>query len=227
MNGIPKKGVVMEGDISDEKMAKSPFGYYARKKLGLIKNGASSFWHKKDCIDYFVQAFYAGDREKVLYALNFISIPFIVKAVIEDNCEKLMDSLNKGKAEDLYDINSTFRGHNFSECLIHTAARFNSIHCLKEILEQIDDVNVRMNYFDNGYNHSGPNALELAVSYQRYKCVRLLLNHGVLPQMEDICSELGMNAYELAREKEDLKMLDIMNEYTALPINKPLIPYIT
>jgi hypothetical protein len=269
----------MPADISDEEMAnRSPgFGYYARKKRGLINtpkateisrikfkkikksnfsfrfnyisdipypakihllhyleddtsltqlSKTSHFWKKqinnyKDCQESFknsfTDAFYNGDRKRVLDILTcnsvFITIDPIVKAVIEDDRKTLILLLDKDKEK--YAINSTFYGTHFAECLIHIAARFDSMNCLKEILAEINNINenidMRIITYIADRSRLRETALELAVSLKRYPCVQLLLNHGANP-LEDYYDRYPeyLNAYDLAIENKDTKMIELM-----------------
>ena len=175
--------------------------------------------------NYFIDSFYTGNQKKTLNALADdldLTISPIVIAVIKDDCETFINFLCEGdeeQAEDL--VNDTYYGPNFSECLIHIAVRFNSINCLEVILEEIRDVNTRIiRYYDYKYNYTytrdynsrcnqEENALELAVSFQRYECAQLLLKCGANP-LENIYDRQQLNAYEDAEEKKDRKMLELM-----------------
>ena len=145
------------------------------------------------------------------YDLDLTISPIVI-AVIKDDCETFINFLcerDEEQAEDL--VNATYYGPNFSECLIHIAVRFNSINCLEVILEKIRDVNTRMirYYGYDGRSNQEENALELAVSFQRYECAQLLLKCGANP-LENIYGRQQLNAYEDAEEKKDRKMLELM-----------------
>ncbi len=175
--------------------------------------------------NYFIDSFYAGDQKKTLNALADdldLTISPIVIAVIKDDCDTFKNFLDEGdeeQAEDL--VNATYYGPNFSECLIHIAVRFNSINCLEVILEEIHDVNTRIiHHYNYKYNYTytrdynnrcnqEENALELAVSFQRYECAELLLKCGADP-LENLYNRELPNAYECAEEKKDRKMLELM-----------------